>query len=69
MRVAALAVVLFRYRGRTVAAYRDIGIAGWDSGLLLGVAFAGYAVAVLWTTGANALLAILPSWRSLAPSR
>lgn len=58
MGVGALAVVLFRYRGRTVTAYRDIGLAGWASGLLLGVAFAGYAMAVLWTTVANALLVI-----------
>lgn len=58
MGVGALTVVLFRYRGRTVKAYRDIGLAGWASGFLLGVSFAGYAMAVLWTTVANAMFVI-----------
>ena len=58
MGVGALALVLVRYRGRTVKAYREIGLAGWASGLLLGIAFAGYSMAVLWTTVANALFVI-----------
>lgn len=56
--VTLFLVLLLKYRGRTVQAFRDIGRAGLWAGAVLGLGSICYVFAILTTTVANAVFII-----------
>lgn len=56
--LAVSSLVLFRHRGGTVRAFRDVGRAGLVAGVMLGIGNISYILAMRHTTVANALFVI-----------